>query len=376
MADLEALVARLVSIDGLSKGSEPATREMAVNPALNALGWDTFNPDEVAREYSVLDGRVDYCLRLRGRSRVFIEVKRTGTDLSEHQQQLLRYAFQEGVDLGVLTDGLVWWLYLPGGAGGSVWEHRRFFSLDITREPAAEAAASLRRFLGREATASGDALDAAKRAFERLERERRVRGALPQAWEQLVSEPDDLLVELLQDRVSAISGDRPDEEAAVEFLRGTLTVEPTARPPSPRQSRRRRSEPRDGPAPSGRAHSGDPVGQQLPWDTDFTKTRPAAFWLDGIRYEAPRWRDVLTGVCDQLDREAPLFRETVLSLRGRSRAYFSRSRNAFSQAPAELKNGLFVDITLNANSTVRRARDVLIAVRGPQGADSFRIDLR
>ena len=28
---------------------------MAVNPLIAALGWDTFNPDEVDREYSVPD---------------------------------------------------------------------------------------------------------------------------------------------------------------------------------------------------------------------------------------------------------------------------------------------------------------------------------
>ena len=179
MPDLDVLIARLAKIDTLSQESEQATRKMAVNLTLDALGWDVFDPGEVAREYAVPDGRVDYCLRIRNRSRVLIEVKRTGADLSEYQSQLLRHAFQEGADLGALTDGLVWWLYLPGGAGGSVREQRRFFSLDFARAPAAEAAASLRGFLGREETASGDALEAAQREFERLERERRLRGALP-----------------------------------------------------------------------------------------------------------------------------------------------------------------------------------------------------
>ena len=40
-------------------------------------------------------------------------MKRVGSDLDEHQEQLLRYAFDEGVQLAALTTGLVWWLYLP-----------------------------------------------------------------------------------------------------------------------------------------------------------------------------------------------------------------------------------------------------------------------
>ena len=48
-------------------------------------------------------------------------MKRTGTALTEHQEQLLGYAFREGVPLAALTDGLIWWLYLPTAAGS--WEH-------------------------------------------------------------------------------------------------------------------------------------------------------------------------------------------------------------------------------------------------------------
>ena len=90
----EALIARLAAID-FSQSSEQATREMGVNPVIAELGWDTFNPIEVDREYSVHGGRVDYCLRSPNRKLVLIEVKRAGTDLEEHQEQLLRYAFQE-----------------------------------------------------------------------------------------------------------------------------------------------------------------------------------------------------------------------------------------------------------------------------------------
>ena len=57
LSNLKALITRLAVID-FSQGSEQATREMAVNPVIGALGWDTFNPEEVAREYSVRGGRV------------------------------------------------------------------------------------------------------------------------------------------------------------------------------------------------------------------------------------------------------------------------------------------------------------------------------
>ena len=123
LSKLEALIARLAGID-FSQSSEQDTREIAVNNVIGELGWDTLDRNEVAREYSVRGGRVDYCLRSQTRNLVLIEVKRAGTDLAEHQEQLLRYAFEEGASLAALTDGLVWWLYLPMEEGG--WEQRRF----------------------------------------------------------------------------------------------------------------------------------------------------------------------------------------------------------------------------------------------------------
>ena len=79
-----------------------------MNPSISALGWDTFDPNEVAREYSVLGGKVDYCLRIQNKPQVLIEVKRIGSNLNDHQEQLLRYAFEEGISLAALTDGLIW----------------------------------------------------------------------------------------------------------------------------------------------------------------------------------------------------------------------------------------------------------------------------
>ena len=372
MQDLEALIARLTRIDTLPQGSEQATREMAVNPTLDALGWDTFDPGEVAREYAVLDGRVDYCLRLRNRSRILIEVKRTGADLSEHQQQLLRYAFQEGTDLGALTDGLVWWLYLPGGAGGSVWEQRRFFSLDLAREPAAKAAAALRGFLGRDETASGVALEAAQREFERLERARRVRGTLPDAWKRILNEPDDLLVRRLQHEVAAISGERPDEAEVIEFLRGTLRQEPL--PAAPSSTAPGSSVPQTQPAGGLRGQSAPQRLQQEQRRRRGPSRRIMGFRLDGDRHNASTWKEMLLRVCDLAAEEAgERFAELVSPLRGRA-AYFDRSAGNLRE-PRALKNGLFVETNLNSGQCERMARDVLIAVRGPHGDKSFAIEL-
>lgn len=236
LTDFEALITRLAAID-FSQTSEQATREMAVNPVIGALGWDTFNPGEVAREHPVRGGKVDYCLRGPMGALVLIEVKRTGTDLGEHQVQvqLLRYAFDEGVPLAALTDGLVWWLYLPT-TGGS-WEQRRFYRVDFREQDTAGNASALHRFLSRGGLVGGTALHEARREFESQERERRVRLALQQAWERVVNDPQSLLRDLLAETVKEISGHLPDRETVTEFLRGvsgngSTKHEPPPAPPS------------------------------------------------------------------------------------------------------------------------------------------------
>ena len=49
-------------------------------------------------------------LLINQKKRVFLEVKRASENLESHEKQLLEYSFTEGIDLAVLTNGLVWWI--------------------------------------------------------------------------------------------------------------------------------------------------------------------------------------------------------------------------------------------------------------------------
>ena len=221
LSELTAHIARLAESD-FSRSSEQDTRERAVNPVIGALRWNVFDPNEVDREYSVRGGRVDYCLRAQERNLVLIEVKRAGTDLSEpqHQEQLLRYAFDEGVPLAALTDGLVWSLYLP--RAGVNWEQRRFFRIDFREQRPADTASALYRFLNRNGVVSGEAQEEAKQEFESQERDRRVREALQDAWQRVLGDPDSLLRDLLAEAVQEIAGHQPDQDMIADFLQGML----------------------------------------------------------------------------------------------------------------------------------------------------------
>lgn len=111
---------------------ESATKQSVVLRLLNLCGWDLFDLSQVAPEYTVGSRRVYYALIPGSGNAAFIEVKRLDENLTNHQQQLLEYCFQEGVSLAVLTNGQTWWLYLPLQPGS--WEERRFLTIDLASQ--------------------------------------------------------------------------------------------------------------------------------------------------------------------------------------------------------------------------------------------------
>ncbi len=193
----------------------------------SGLGWDTDDFDEVRRQYPVKDineerGFVDYCLCAREGPRVLIEAKPAEVELSRHQAQLLRYAYQEGVELAALTNGLDWWLYLPM-VGGEQAHKRRFSSVNLREQSYADSAATLHRFLNRDHAVSGEAKNEAERELENQKRNRLVRSALPEAWRRV--DGDSRLQSLLAEFVGTVeerSGHMPDREAITGFMQDKL----------------------------------------------------------------------------------------------------------------------------------------------------------
>lgn len=113
-----------------------------------------------------------------------------------------------------------------------------------------------------------------------------------------------------------------------------------------------------------------------PRGPDYRGKKPAAYWLDGARRPAARWIEVLAGVCDRMAEEAgSAFGERVAGLRGAARPYFSEDPSRLHHPLRLEHSNLYADGKFSANDSVRLARRVIEAVRGPQGADSFRIEL-
>lgn len=340
--------------------NEEATCQGVVLPILDALGWNSRNVREVVPQFAVETGRVDYCLKIRDKPRAFIEVKRPNQELEVHQRQLLDYAFKIGVKLAVLTNGFLWWFYLPLREGS--WEERRFFAIDIRQQEAHEAATHFRAFLGREGVASGDADKRAQSVLQSKEKEKEVAEALPRAWATLCGGPNEELMDLLDKTVESICGYRAEsQEILADFLaaRAKDLVAPTALA-LPRNQRP--------PFPSGTALS-DSAGASI----SYQNTHPVAFRFQQRRVPVPTFIDILLKLTEMLHSSNPKAFEQVLRLRGTKRVYFSRDPLGMRLPKKIPGSDIYAEAHMSANSIVRLCRDVLHLLNYP--ANSFDVEI-
>lgn len=218
--------------DGLLE-NEAQVQQAVILPVLRALDWDDSDPESFRPEYPVDNGRVDYALLDHGGGPlVFIEAKRIGAADAGGEEQLFRYAANQGVPLLILTDGNRWDFYLAMAEGPP--EKRRFHRLELSRleQKTGEYVDFLEKQLRRDRVVSGDARRSAEELLKsNRERERareameRAREAIPPAWGALLRESDELLCDLLAEKVESECGTKPeldDIEAFLQDLSSTL----------------------------------------------------------------------------------------------------------------------------------------------------------
>lgn len=217
---LSALFNRIKADSNLLTVSEAQTSQGIVLPILNNLGWDVFDTSEVTPEYSVGGRRVDFALRIQSINKVFLEIKKTSENLDNHQEQLVYYAFQQGVKLAILTNGITWQFYLPLQEGS--WEQRRFFTIDLMEQSIDDAIEKFESLLSRKNIDSGNAYQNAKSLYEGRQKNKIIKENLPKAWQKLISEPDEMLVELLNETLEKISGYKAENSQITDFLQNTF----------------------------------------------------------------------------------------------------------------------------------------------------------
>lgn len=318
-------------------GNEASVSQGIVLRFLSALGWPTYDTQIVAPEYSLSGRRVDFALcHPATRPAAFIEVKQIGQS-NQAERQLFEYAFHVGVPMAILTDGQEWSFFLPAEQGD--YTERRVYKLDLVERQADEVAKVLERYLSYGQVTSGAAIASARDDYRNVSRVRQVAATLPEAWTKLVDEDDDLLLELLAEKVGELCGFKPDVETVSRFVRENIVLRATL------------------PAGAGGVGANRAASARVqiepPSVSDATKTsqedkRNALGFSIGESFTPCRSaRDVLIGVFEALSARDPSFLERFAARpkHGRTRRYVAKTQDELYPGRPDLAREHFHRLT-------------------------------
>jgi hypothetical protein len=285
---------------------------------------------------------VDYALKYQNQNKVFIEVKKIGIDLEKHQEQLLNYSFQEGVKLAVLSNGIGWWLFLPLREGS--WEQRKFYTIEIFDQEPKDIAQKFVDFLSKNSVISGNAIENAEKLFKSKQKEALIKENLPKAWNKLLRESNEDLIELLADTTEKLCGYKPTDEVVEQFITSYILqlessdVLKTVVP---------------------RTQSIIPTQQKQNDDLSFAYKQVSSFIFNGKRQIVRTWRDLLIQVSIlMLNRHQDQFSE-VLKLSGRKRPYFSKNPKELRYPEKLNGTDIYVETNLSATNIMTLTRRIL-----------------
>lgn len=208
-------IEELKSNKKLSNFDEASTKQAIVLRLLSFLGWDIFNVEQVYPDYSANSSNVSYALRIKNSNKVFIEVKRVHSKLDKYQKSLVNLASREGVNLAVLTNGITWWFYMISASGS--WQRKWFYSIDLIKQKPDTFVPNLIDLLTKTKVAKGQSLKAARSLFQK-KRQKLAANFLPEAWNEIISQPNKIFVELLSDQTEKLSRYKVDAKSIQKFL--------------------------------------------------------------------------------------------------------------------------------------------------------------
>ncbi len=316
--------------------NEAQVQQAVILPVLRALDWDDSDPESFRPEYSVGGGRVDYALLGRGGPLVFIEAKRIGAVDAGGEEQLFGYAANRGVPLLVLTDGDRWDFYLAMAEG--IPEERRFHRLELLRleQKTGEYVDFLEKHLRKDRVVSGDARRSAEELRESNRERERAREAISDAWRTLLWEPDELLCDLLAEKVESECGTKPEPDDIEAFLKNLSST-----PVWPESG-------------SGRVFPSPDPATPRPSFPPRARTKIVGFALGEERVETGTAIRTLTELLPRLGRDDPGFMERfALKTVGRRRSLVAREREDLYQKSdmikysTKLENGWWLGTNLS-----------------------------
>jgi hypothetical protein len=358
-----SFIEELKSNKKLSSFDEASTKQAVVLRLLSFLGWDIFNVEQVYPDYSANSSTVSYALRIKNTNKVFIEVKRVHSKLDSHQKALVNLASREGVNLAVLTNGITWWFYLISTNGS--WQRKWFYSIDLIKQKPETFVPNLVDLLTKTKVARGQSLKAAKSLFQK-KRQKLAANFLPEAWNQIISQPNKIFVELLSEQTEKLCRYKVDAKSIQMFLDKHMdkwmvkNVAGTgAAPPSATMATDilelddELSSTKSSPPTVTRKQ--DPVKP----NQSFKDMSIQSFRFNGHKYQVRGWDEVLPNLGDFFASSHTKDFEKVLWITDDQKTCFSRYSDQL-RIPEKIKGtDIFVEMKMTPDEVVKTAQKLL-----------------
>lgn len=345
----------------LASFDEASTKQAVVLRLLSFLGWDIFNVEEVYPDYAANSTNVSYALRIKSTNKVFIDVKRVHAKLDNYQKSLVDLASREDVNLAVLTNGITWWFYLISANGS--WQRKWFYSIDLIKQNPDSFVPNLIDLISKTKVAKGQSLKAAKSLFQR-KRQKLAANFLPEAWNQIISQPNKIFVELLSEQTEKLCRYKVDAKSIHKFLDNHMdkwlvkSVAGTgAAPPSATMA----TDILDlDDELSSVKRTAPPKKEPVEISQSFADTSIRSFRFNGNNYPVNAWDKLLPTLCEYFATTNTKDFEKVLWISDDQKTCFSRYSDQL-RIPEKIKRtDIFVETKMTPDEVVKTAKKLLV----------------
>jgi hypothetical protein len=354
MKRLVEFIKKIQSDERFGTFDEAAIKQGVVLKTLSLLDWDPFDVDEVQPECEIQGSRVDYCLGKKKSNKVFIIVRKNEHDFPKHQDKVLSLSSQGKVPIGILTNGLTWWFFLPLVQGSA--DEKKFLTIEIGNQKAEEAAETFENFLTKENVLSGEAEKAAEDIYTARQRDFFIKETLPKAWAQIMSDPKKWLSDILGSVTEELCGYHPDREVIEEFIsskfKEKVDLESLVQPKPPAQPQTAK--------PAAR-------------DEDYTGKSIVSFTLKGMKYEVKSWRAMFLKFCEVLFPKHKEDLDVLFTLSKPGKEYFSKNPYQLLTCEKIAGTGMYVDVNLTAREVVELSQKMLHLLGYGENVLSFEV---
>ena len=357
---IQSFIEDLKSNKKLNSFDEASTKQAVVLRMLSFLGWDIFNVDEVCPDYGANSSHVSYALRIGDKNKIFVEVKRINEKLDNHQKKFVEIASSEDADIAVLTNGMAWWFYLTSSNGS--WQQKWFYSADFFAQETQTFVPQLIELLTMNKVAKGQALKTAKNLY-RDKKQKMAADFLPKAWNQIISQPNKIFIELLSLQTEKLCGYKVDIKSIETFIGQHVdewlitNVPSTVTAPPSTSLETETSESKNKPTMTKleEIHKNEGDGKQESYADKTIKS----FTFIGYSHIVKAWDEVLPILCEYLASTHEKDFEKVLWISDNQKPYFSRYSDQLRIPEKINETDIFVETRINPDEVAKTAHKLI-----------------